>query len=414
MRRFSRQEPVDWYNFLFSTATLEARRSLRTIYLDNSATTPLDPRVAASMLPHLSGLSANPGSAHSAGRAASKELEESRAAVADLAGCDPAEVFFTSSATEANNLALKGVSRARGRRGTRLLISPLEHSSVLHPARTLAAEGMDLEELPVDAAGRVDLEALRGALREAPCLVSIQQGNPEIGTLQPLVEAASLASEAGAVFHTDASATAGLLPEVWKQAPIHLMTISPHLFHGPKGIAALVVRKGTRLKPQEEGGTQEGGLRAGTESVALAAGFGAAARLALLAAPSRADRLTRLADTVRRRLEEVLPDWTPTGHARERIPGHLSLCLRYVEGEAVLGLLDEEGILAGSGSPCSRHVMKESPVLKAIGIDPVLGRGSIRFSFSAFNRDQDAERLAAVLPGIVERLRRISPLVPGA
>jgi cysteine desulfurase len=237
-------------------------------------------------------------------------------------------------------------------------------------------------------------------------------GNPEIGTLQPVAEAAGLTAEAGSLFHTDASTTAGILPGLWKQSPLQLMTVSPHLFHGPKGIAALVVREGTRMKPQEEGGTQEGGLRAGTESVALAAGFGVAARLAREASPVRALRLTRLAEALRRRLEASLAEWIPTGDAFERIPGHLSVCVRYVEGEAVLGLLDEEGILAGSGSPCTREVRKESHVLKAIGIDPVLGRGSLQFSFGAFSRDEEVELVARILPPIVDRLRRISPLIP--
>jgi cysteine desulfurase len=383
---------------------------LAVVYLDNISTTRLDPRVAAVILPRLAGGYANPGSPHSAGRAAREDLENARLSVAALVGCSGEEILFTSSATEANNLALKGVCRARGRRPGRLLISAIEHPSVLHPARSLAAEGVEVLELPVDSSARLDLEALRMALEDKTSLVSVMHGNPEVGTLQPLVTAARMAREAGALFHADASATAGLLPGLWNQAPIDLLTVSPHLFHGPAGIAALAVRKGTRLKPQEEGGTQEGGLRAGTEPVALAAGFGAAAQLAREAAPSRARRLARLSEELRRRLEEQLTDWVPTGDPAERIPGHLSLCVRHLEGEAILGLLDDAGILAGSGSPCTREAMKESHVLKAMGVDPVLGRGSLTFSFGAFNRDEDAERVAQVLPEIVERLRRISPL----
>ncbi len=385
---------------------------MKPIYLDNVSSTRLDPRVAACILPHLAESYASPGSPHSAGRAARAALEAARAAVAALVGCTEEEILFTSSATEANNLALKGICRSRGRRGNRLLVSAVEHPSVLHPARTLSAEGTVVEELPVDPAGRIDLEALRRSLAGGALLVSVTHASPEVGTLQPVAEAAALSSEAGALFHTDATATAGLLPGLWRRAPVNLLTLSPHLFHGPRGIAALVVRKGTRLRPQEEGGTQEGGLRAGTEPVALAAGFGAAARLALQEAPARARRLEQLAAVLRHRLEEALPDWVPTGHPRERIPGHLSLCLRYVEGEAVLGLLDEEGILAGSGSPCAREAMKESPVLQAMGIDPVLARGSLHFSFGAFNLAEDGEEVARVLPRVVERLRRISPLAP--
>jgi cysteine desulfurase len=386
---------------------------MRPIYLDNITSTRLDPRVAAAMLPHLAESYASPGAPHSAGRAAREVMEEARAAVAALAGCSGEEIVFTSSATEANNLALKGVCRSRGRRGNRLLISAVEHPSVLHPAITLSAEGMEVVELKVDPLGRVDLDALRRSLREGALLVSVTHSSPEVGTLQPVKEAALLAAGAGALFHTDATATAGLLPGTFGQAPVSMMTLSPHLFHGPSGIAALAVRKGTRLRPQEEGGTQEGGLRAGTEPVALMAGFGAAARLALLDSPGRASRLETLASGLRRRLEESLPDWVPTGHPRGRIPGHFSLCLRHVEGEAVLGLLDEEGILAGSGSACTREAMKESHVLKAMGIDPLLGRGALQFSFGAFNTTEDSEEAARVLPRVVERLRRISPLAPG-
>ncbi len=384
------------------------------IYLDNASTTRLDPRVAACMLPFLAEVYANPGSPHSLGREARASVQEARACVAALVGCEAGEVVFTASATEANNLALKGIYRSRGRRGGRLLVSVIEHPSVLHPARTLAGEGAEVEELPVDSVGRLDLAALRRGLERGACLVSVMHGNPEIGTLQPISEAAALAHEAGALFHTDAAATAGLAPGLWKEAGADLMTLSPHLFHGPKGIAALVVRRGTRLRPQEEGGVQEAGLRAGTEPVALAAGFGAAARLALEDSPARARRLSRLSSILRTRLEESLPDWVLTGDPGDRIPGHLSLCLRYVEGEAVLGLLDEEGILAGSGSPCTREVMKQSHVLKAVGVDPVLGRGSIQFSFGHFNREEDLEELVRVLPRVVERLRRLSPLTPGS
>jgi cysteine desulfurase len=384
----------------------------RSVYLDNVSTTRLDPRVTAAMLPHLAEAYANPAAPHRAGQAALAILEEARAGVADLVGCRDDEVVFTSSATEANNLALKGVCRARNRRGSRILFSAVEHPSVVHPARSLTAEGIQSVELPVDSLGRLDLEALAAALQEPPTLVSVMHGNPEVGTLQPVEEAAALAEAAGALFHTDATATAGILPGIWARAPIHLLTLAPHLFHGPKGIAALIVRQGVRLRPQEEGGTQEGGLRAGTSSPSLAAGFGAAARLAREGAPARERRLRACADRLRGLLETSLPEWVPTGDPGRRIPGHLSLCLRYVEGEAVVGRLSDAGVLAGSGSACTREAFKESHVLKAMHIDPVLGRGSLHFSFGAFNRAEEADEVARVLPRIVEDLRRISPLTP--
>jgi len=319
---------------------------------------------------------------------------------------------FTSSATEANNLALKGLCRARGRRGDRLLVSAVEHPSILHPARSLAQEGIRTLELPVDSQGCLDLDCYRRNLDSQVCLVSLMHANPEVGTLQPVAEAARLAREAGSFFHTDATLTAGLFPSFWKAAPIDLMTVSPHLFHGPRGVAALLVRGGIRLRPQEEGGTQEGGMRGGTEPVALLAGFGAAARLARTEGAERRDRLGIFQADLPRRLEASLEDWVPTGDPVERLPGHLSLCVRYVEGEAVLALLDDQGILAGSGSACTRDAMKESHVLQAMGIDPVLGRGSLHFSFSAFNRPDEVADVARALPEVVRCLRRISPLTP--
>jgi len=212
--------------------------------------------------------------------------------------------------------------------------------------------------------------------------------------------------------HSDATMTAGLYPGLWRDLEVDLMTLSPHLFHGPKGIGALVVRGGTRLKPQIEGGIQEGGLRAGTPSVALAVGFGEAARLAGEASPGRAQFLESLGGTLKKRLEAELGDWVLTGDPIQRVPGHLSLCLPYVEGEAVLGLLDDAGIVAGSGSACTLGAGKASHVLTAMGVDPVLARGSLELCFGIFNTLQEAEEVAQILPGIVARLRELSPLGP--
>lgn len=385
---------------------------MRTIYLDNVSTTLLDPRVREAMLPWLEAVPANPLSPHSAGRRAREAVEASREDVARLVGCSPQEVLFTGSATEANNLALKGILRARGRKGNRLLVGAIEHPSVLHPARTLAGEGIVVDEIPVDPLGRVLPERLEERLDGTVRLVSVQHGNPEVGTLQPIEELARLAGDAGSLFHTDATLTAGILPGIWDRAPIHLLTLTPHLFHGPHGIAALVVRNGTRLRPQVEGGTQEGGRRAGTESVAAVVGFGEAARIARGEAPDRARRLRDLATSLGSRIRAGIADCEPTGDPVERVPGHLSLCVRFVDSDAVVSALDDRGILAGSGSPCSREAGKPSHVLHAMGVDPVLARGAITFAFSAASREEDVEAVAGALPGVVVRLRDISPLTP--
>jgi len=385
---------------------------MSSIYLDNSTTTRPDPRILPSMLRSLTEEYAHPSSPHSPGRRAREDLEKARQEVAVLVGCRSEEIIFTSSATEANNLAVKGVFRALGRRSPRIIVSAVEHVSVLHSAAALASEGGDFVQAQVSPQGRVDLDHLSAALCDGAALVSVQHGNGEMGTVQPMTEVVRLARERGAVVHSDATLTAGLYPGLWRNLEVDLMTLSPHLFHGPKGIGALVVRAGTRLRPQIEGGIQEEGLRAGTPSVALAVGFGEAARLAAEESPFRVRNLTRLAAGLRARLEEEIGDWVLTGDPIHRIPGHLSLCFRYVEGEAVLGLLDDAGIVAGSGSACTLGAGKVSHVLTAMGVDPILARGSMEFCYGIFNTEQETEEVARVLPGIVARLRQLSPLAP--
>jgi cysteine desulfurase len=382
------------------------------IYLDNATTTRLDPRLLPGLLRNLTEEFGSPSSPHSQGRRALQSLEQARGEVAALVGCQSEEVVFTSSATEANNLAVKGVFRALGRRSPRLVVSSVEHVSVLHAAAALASEGAEIVPVGVSSQGRVDLNQLSEALRGGAALVSVLHASAEVGTLQPVREISRLAREHGAVMHSDATMTAGLYPRLWRDLEVDLMTLSPHLFHGPKGIGALVVRGGIRLKPQIEGGIQEGGLRAGTPSVALAVGFGEAARLAAEASPGRAHLLESLGATLKKRLETLLGDWVLTGDPIQRVPGHLSLCLPYVEGEAVVGLLEDAGIVAGSGSACTLGAGKASHVLTAMGVDPVLARGSLDFSFGIFNTVQEAEEVARILPGIVARLRDLSPLAP--
>ncbi len=382
------------------------------IYLDNATTTLPDPRILPAMLPYLGEGFGDPRSPHRPGREARAALEKAREEVARLVGCLPEEVVFTSSATEANHLALRGVFRAKGRRSARLVVSAVEHLSVLHAALTLREEGAQVELLRVDPHGRVDLDHLAGLLGEPPALVSVMHANGEIGTMQPLEEIRRLSRSAGALLHTDATLTAGLFPGLWSEIQPDLLSLAPHLFHGPKGIGALVVRQGVRLKPQMEGGTQEGGLRSGTPSVALAVGFGQAARWARMESVDKVRRRRDLEARLRSRLEQDLEDWVETGDRKERLPGHLSLCLRYVEGEAALGLLDDAGIAAGSGSACTRGAGKASHVLEAIGIDPVLARGALDFCFAGSGTDAEVDQVAAALVEVANRLRALSPLTP--
>src|SRR5262245_48560774 len=261
-------------------------------YLDNATTTRPDPRILPLMLPYLTEEYGSSASPHSSGRRVLESLEKARGEIAGLVGCLAEEVCFTSSATEANNLAVKGTYRAPGRRSDIVVVSSVEHVSVLHAARSLVPEGAEIRVLRVSSLGQVDLDHLSACLEGGAGLVSVMHGNPEVGTMQPVRAISRLAREHGAVVHSDATMTAGLYPGLWRELDVDLMTLSPHLFHGPKGIGALIVRAGTRLRPLIEGGIQEGGLRAGTPSVALAAGFGAA------------DGIVREARYVRERVRE--------------------------------------------------------------------------------------------------------------
>ena len=299
---------------------------------------------------------------------------------------------------------------ASRRTGGQLIATVTEHTSILHPLRTLSRQGFRGTLLPVDRTGVILLDRLQEALADEPLLVTIAHASPEIGTVQPIGEICAMAQARGVPVHTDATATAGLLP--WPPAsPLpDLITLTPHLFYGPTGIGALRVRDGIRLAPLIEGGRQEGGLRAGTESLAAIVGFGTAAALAVRSRQQWATRASGMAGRMHELLEPRLSGVQMTGHPGQRIPGLLTMCLRGIEAEALLQALQEEGIDAASGSACTTEVGKSSHVLDAIGIDPVLARGALSLSFGEASGDSDPERVAHVLPSLVSRLRDLSPL----
>jgi len=386
---------------------------MRTVLsIDRVTATPLHPAALEAMRPWLAGKAAIPGLPGARGRAATAALEAARTSVARLFGAPPGEIVFTSSATEAHNLALKGLAAAAPRPG-RLIAAATEPHSVLHPLRTLERLGHRMQILPVDADGRVDPVALRAALEEGGAIgVSIAHASPEIGTLQPIDELARVAREAGVPFHCDASLTLGRVPFPAPPASPDLVTVTAHLMGGPPGAAALRIRSGLRLFPLVEGGVQEHGLRAGTEALALLAGFGAAADTTRAAAAASAAAPRNAAAAFRRRLAEVLPDARPTGHPEHRVPGHVSLCVQGVEAEALLEGLDEEGIEAGSGSACTTEAGKPSHVLLAIGIDPLLARGAIQAAFGPEHTPADGVRAAEILARVTRRLRSLSPFAP--
>ena len=379
-------------------------------YLDHVTISPPSAAVVQAMLPYFGARFANASTPTGRGADARSALEEARAAVALLSSARSEEIIFTGSATESNNLAIKGIARARGAPGGHLIAAATEHTSVLHPLRTLERSGYRMTLLPVDGDGRVDPGRLAGALTGETLLVTIAHASAEIGTLQPMTELCRVAHARGVPVHCDRAVTTGLLPIPDGEDSPDLVTLSPNPIGGPQGIAALRIRKGIRVAPLIEGGVQEGGLRAGTEAVALVAGFGAAAREAAGGMEAHIERWTALAHRLRTLLAERLDGITFTGHPEIRLPGHLSLCLRGIEAEAVLRALDDRGLEAASGSPCTTEVFKTSHVLEAIGIDPVLARGALVLSFGSLSRPEDPDRAAAILPEVVSRLRAMSPL----
>jgi cysteine desulfurase len=381
---------------------------MRLVYLDNLAATRPHPDVVAGMLPYLGEPHyGNPSSPHRFGEEPQRAVEKARQRVARLIGADPSEILFTASGSESNNLAIKGLAAARG--GRHIVTSAVEHLSILHPIRTLEDAGFVVTRLGVDRHGRVEPDALRDALRDDTILVSISHAVAEVGTLQPIDALASIATERGIPFHSDAVAGGGIVPFAVGRVPVSALSLNPGRFHGPKGVGVLFLRAGVSIRPLVEGGVQEGGLRAGSESVAGLVGTGIAADLARTSGDDVYQRLERLGITLQHRLRDEIPDTVLTGHPDERIPGHVSVCFSGAEGEAVLQGLDHHGIAAATGSACVSDALKDSYVLEAMGIDSDLRRSSLVFSFGRFNDETDIDAVLEVLPTVVERIRKLSP-----
>ena len=381
------------------------------VYLDHLATTPCLPEVVEAMLPYFTERFHNPQSFHPPGQEALDAVEAAREQVAGLIGASsPREVYFTSGATESNNWALKGVATMARRRGQHIVTSQIEHFSVMHPCRTLEKQGFDVTYLPVDSHGFIDPGEVKRALRRDTALVSITHASNEIGTLEPVAEVATACREAGVPLHVDAANTAGVIPVNVRELGVDMLTVSPHMFYGPKGIGALYIHRTLRLPPLLEGGTQEEGRRAGTENVPAIVGFGKASELARRDMGRRLEHLTPLRDRLRRGLERM-ERVRITGHPTERLPHHASCLVEQVEGEGILlSLITTSDIHAASGSACSSKALQHSYVLEAIGVDASLGLGSLVFGIGLDNSEEDVDYLLQELPPVVERLRSLSPL----
>ena len=383
---------------------------MKRIYLDHIAATPLHPEALEAMLPFLKEKYGNPQSLHSLGQEASLAVEDARASVAALINADPAELVFTASGSEANNLAVKGLALARRDKGKHIVLSAIEHSSVLNAARSLDKLGFKTTLVPVDGMGLVDPAQFEKALTKETVLVSIMLANSEVGTIEPIAEIASICRARAVPIHTDAVAAAGGIPVDVRALNVDALSLAGDQFYGPKGSAALFVKKGTRLQPLVDGGIQEAGKRGGTENVPALVGMGQAAEIARRILPERAERLgllrDRLLDELPRRASEVVV----TGHRERRLPHQASFCIRFVEGEGMLLHLDLKGIAVSSGSACTSKSLKVSHVLLAMGLDHATAQGSIVFSLIEGTTAADIDYVLAEFPPIIERLRKMSPL----
>jgi len=382
-----------------------------TIYFDNSATTPVDPRVVAAMAPWQAENFGNPSSLHAPGRRAREAVETARAQVAALIGARPREIVFTASGTEADNLALAGAIEAAGTGLRHLAASAIEHPAVLETVRALEARGVAVSIVPVDHDGLVDPDDVRRALTPQTRVVSVMAANNVVGTVQPVDDIGRVARAAGALFHTDAVQAVGKLPFDVAAEPIDLLSLSAHKLHGPKGVGALYVRDGVKLKPIVHGGGQERGLRSATENVAGIVGFGRAAALAAAEMAGDNARLKALRDRLIAGVFAACPQAYLIGHAERRLPGHVCLGFAGQEGEAIrlMLALDEAGVAVSTGSACSAsHAAEPSYVLRAMGFDPLRARGALRLTIGRFNTETEVERVVEILPGLVGGLRPIA------
>ncbi|MFQ5456558.1 MAG: cysteine desulfurase family protein [Nitrospirota bacterium] len=383
---------------------------MKNIYLDHIASMPVYPEVIDAMLPYLREHFGNPQSRHSFGDEPKRAIENARSQVAELIGAHPEEIYFTSSGTESNNLALKGIATAHSRKGRHIIISSIEHHSVLHSARSLQKQGYEITHLPVDRNGLVSSDDLASAIRDDTILISIMHANNEIGTIEPIEEIGTIARERGVYLHTDAVATVGIIPVDVEKLKVDMLTFSSQQIHGQKGVAALYIKKGVRVAPILDGGIQENGRRPGTENVPGIVGMGKAAEITIKELHGRMERMTLLRDRLIRGLEENIDYLHITGDRKKRLPNIVSLCVEFIEGESMTLLLSAKGIAAASGSTCSSHALKASHVILAIGIPPAVAQGSILFSLGKDTAEDEIEYLIEVFPPIIKRLREMSPL----
>lgn len=381
---------------------------MKPIYLDNNATTAVAPEVLEEMLPYLRELYGNPSSMHTFGGQLGVKVREARAKVAALLGAEPEEIVFTSCGTESDNTAIMSALETYPQK-RHVITTRVEHPAVYNFCKYLARKGYRATYIPVDSKGRLNMEAFYKALDDDTAIVSIMYANNETGVIFPVEEIGTVLRERGVLFHTDAVQAVGKIPIDLKKLPVDMLSLSGHKLHAPKGVGALYVRKGTRFSPYIIGGHQEHGRRAGTENTASLIALGKACELAAENLESEVPYLTRLRDKLEQALMESCPDPRINGDTGHRLPNTTNISFEYVEGEAILLRLDEYDICASSGSACTSGSLEPSHVLRAMGVPFTAMHGSVRFSLSRYNTEEEIDRVIGVLPPIIKELRALSP-----
>jgi len=383
---------------------------MKTIYFDNNATTKVAEEVLEEMKPYFCELYGNPSSMHTFGGQVGRNIRKAREQVAGLLGCDLDEIIFTSCGTESDNTAIKGTLAAMPHK-RKVITTRVEHPAVLSVCRDLQNHGYTVVELTVDKQGRLDLAELEERLDDDTALVTIMYANNETGVIFPIEKIAKLVADKGAVFHSDAVQAVGKIPLNLSKSNIDLLSLSGHKLHGPKGVGVLYVRKGTRLSPFMLGGHQEEGRRAGTENVPGIIGLGKACELAAKNIEQENSRVKYLRDKLENALLKSCPDSRVNGDKKNRLPNTTNISFEYIEGEAILLMLDKYGICASSGSACTSGSLEPSHVLRAMGVPFTAAHGSIRFSLSRYNTEEEVDYTIQKMPQIVNRLRELSPFV---
>jgi len=383
----------------------------KTIYMDNSATTPVRKEVVEEMIPYLTENFGNPSSIYEIGKVSKHAIDNARKKVADALGAEENEIYFTSGGTESDNWAIKGVAFAKKEKGKHIITSSIEHHAVMHTCAWLEGQGFEVTYLPVDKYGMVSPEELNKAIRDDTILISIMLANNEIGTIQPVEEIGKIAKEKKIYFHTDAVQAIGHVPIDVKKMNIDLLSLSGHKFGGPKGCGALYIRKGIKIENLLHGGAQERKRRAGTENVPAIVGLGKAIELATAESEESNKTLLKLRDRLVEGLLKI-PKTHLNGHPMQRLANNVNITFEYIEGESLLLLLNAKGIFASTGSACNSSSLEPSHVLTSCGVPHEIVHGSLRLSLGSMNSEKDVDRVLEVLPDIVQRLRNMSPLTP--